>query len=62
MKVYANRIDEVNKYLDLTKKHLHAEKFLKHVLDKNNLKNKEFRMVGKRVRTDGSIASKDKKL
>ena len=62
MKVYANRIDEVNKYLDLTKKPLHAERFLKHVLDKNKLKNKEFKMVGKRVRTDGSIARLDKKL
>ena len=59
---YANRIDEVNKYLDLTKKPLHAERFLKYVLEKNNFKNKEFKMVGKRVRTDGSIARLDKKL
>ena len=62
MKVYANRINEVNGYLKLTKKPLHAETFLKFVLNKNKLKNKEFKMVGKRVRSDGSVARRDKKL
>jgi hypothetical protein len=62
MKIYANRIDYVNNYLEITKKPLHAERFLKYVLDKNNLKNKEFKMVGKRIRSNGIVDKRDETL
>ena len=62
MKIYANRIEEVHTYLDSTKNPLHAERFLKYVLDKNNVKNKEFKMIGKRIRANGIVAPIDRKL
>ena len=62
MKVYANRINYVNNYLEITNKPLHAERFLKYVLDKHNLKNKEFKMVGKRIRSNGIVDKRDELL
>ena len=62
MKIYANRIEEVHTYLDSTKTPLHAERFLKYVLGKNNVKNKEFKMIGKRIRANGIVAPIDRKL
>ena len=62
IKFYANRLDDVSDYLETTKKPLHAEKFLKFVLKKHNIKTEELDLVGKRVRSNGKIPSIDQKL
>jgi len=62
MEKYANRLDDVSDFLESTKKPLHAEKFLKFVLNKYNIKNKELKLVGKRIRSNGSIEKSDKIL
>ena len=62
MEKYANRLDDVSDFLESTKKPLHAEKFLKFVLNKYNIKNKELKLVGKRIRSNGSIAKLDNNL
>ena len=62
MKKYANRLDNVQDYLKSQQRPLHAELFLKFVINKNNIVNKEFNMVGKRVRSNGTIPNLDRKL
>ena len=62
MEKYANRLDDVSDFLESTKKPLHAEKFLKFVLNKYNIKNKELKLVGKRIRSNGKMNNTDKKL
>ena len=62
MQKYANRLDDVSDFLETTKKSLHAERFLKFVLKKYNIKNKELKLVGKRIRSNGKMDNIDKKL
>ena len=62
MKIYANRLDDVNDYLKTTKKALHAERFLKYVIEKNNIQNKTINLIGKRVRVNGNIPAGNHQL
>ena len=62
IKFYANRLDDVPDYLETYRKPLHAEKFLKFVLEKHTIDLKELNLVGKRVRSNGKIPSIDQKL
>jgi len=62
MKIYANRLDDVNDYLKTTKKALHAERFLKYVIEKNNIQNKTINLIGKRVRINGNIPAGNHQL
>jgi len=62
MKIYANRLDDVNDYLKTTKKALHAESFLKYVIEKNNIQNKTINLIGKRVRINGNIPAGNHQL
>lgn len=62
IKIYANRLDNISDYLETTKNPLHAEKFLKFLLNKYNIEIKELNLIGKRVRSNGKIPSIDQKL
>ena len=62
IKFYANRLDDVSDYLETKRAPLHAEKFLKFVLEKHKIDIKELNLVGKRVRSNGKIPSIDQKL
>lgn len=60
-KIYSNRIDNIPNYLSLTKKPLHAEKFLKFVINKNNILNKDLNLKGHRIRSKGNVPYYDLK-
>ena len=60
IRTYANRYDNFLNYSIHNTPH--AETFLKHIIDSNNIKIKEISLKGKRVRTNGSIADWDRYL
>ena len=62
MSKYANRLDKISNYLETTNKPLHAENLLKFVIQKYKIKNKDFKLIGKRVRRNGKINHLDLKL
>lgn len=53
MKLYANRIDKVKDYLKKSNKPLHAESFLKYIIDTSKIKNNNLNLVGQRIRCNG---------
>lgn len=60
-KIYSNRIDNIPNYLSLTKKPLHAEKFLKFIINKNDILNKDLKLKGHRIRSKGNVPYYDLK-
>ena len=60
MKIYANRLDYVHNYIKSSP--LHGERFLKYIADSNNLVDKEFKMIGLRIRCNGVMAKGDQEL
>lgn len=58
----ANRIDDIKDYLKKYKKPLHAERFLKFIFNKYDIKGGSLDLKGLRVRSNGNISRLDKKL
>jgi len=60
MRIYANRFDDFLDYSEYNSPH--AETYLKEIITRNNIDVEKISLIGKRVRSNGSIPKWDKEL